>query len=195
MSIELDIELPLSTPFIFTPTHFQIFTPSLPMLHGPCIFPHIHSSSNQHHSIVRLWRHIINAWWPTMSLLCSTCSTHPRKNCKKSTKKFKVSKKYSKKPKNPSKNFYPLDWVPTKLMALFQFRNFNFGICGDKDAFIKEVSSSPPILFYSKTVSMMYPLPSESFHWLSTFQADDWPIRTDFHWCYPRLEKSKATIF
>jgi len=48
---------------------------------------------------------------------------------------------------------------------------------------------------YSKTVSMMYPLPSESFHWLSTFQADDWPIRTDFHWCYPRLEKSKATIF
>jgi len=59
-------------------------------------------------------------------------------------------------------------------MALFQFRNFNFGICSDKDAFIKEASSSLPILhFYSKTVSMMYPLPSESFHWLSTFQADD----------------------
>jgi len=97
----------------------------------------------------------------------------PPQKLQKIYKKFKVSKKYSKKPKNPSKNFYPLDWVPTKLMALFQFRNFNFGICGDKDAFIKEVSSSPPILFYSKTVSMMYPFPSESFHWLSTFQADD----------------------
>ena len=36
-------------------------------------------------------------------------------------------------------------------MALFQFRNFNFGICSDKDAFIKDASSSLPILhFYSK---------------------------------------------
>jgi len=94
----------------------------------------------------------------------------PPQKLQKIYKKFKVSKKYSKKPKNPSKNFF----FHFSKMALFQFRNFNFGICSDKDAFIKEVSSSLPILyFYSKTVSMMYPLPSESFHWLSTFQADD----------------------
>jgi len=100
-----------------------------------------------------------------MSLLCSTCSTHPRKNCKKSTKNSKFQKKYSKNQKILQKTFSPLDWVPTKLMALFQFRNFNFGICSEKDAFIKVASSSLPILiFYSKTVSMMYPLPSESFH-------------------------------
>ena len=97
--------------------------------------------------------------------------------------------------KKTKKSFKKLFFHFSK-MALFQFRNFNFGICSDKDAFIKEASSSLPILhFYSKTVSMMYPLPSESFHWLSTFQADDWPIRTDFQWFYPRLEKSKATIF
>jgi len=81
-----------------------------------------------------------------MSLLCSTCSTRPRKNCKKSTKNSKFQKNIQKNRKNPSKNFFPLDWVPTKLMALFQYRNFNFGICSDKDAFIKEVSSSLPIL-------------------------------------------------
>lgn len=75
--------------------------------------------------------------------------------------------------KKTKKSFKKLFFHFSK-MALFQFRNFNFGICSDKDAFIKEVSSSLPILyFYSKTVSMMYPLPSESFHWLSTFQADD----------------------
>jgi len=89
----------------------------------------------------------------------------PPQKLQKIYKKFKVSKKYSKNQKILQKTFSPLDWVPTKLMALFQFRNFNFGICSEKDAFIKVASSSLPILiFYSKTVSMMYPLPSESFH-------------------------------
>lgn len=70
----------------------------------------------------------------------------PPQKLQKIYKKFKVSKKYSKKPKNPSKNFF----FHFSKMALFQFRNFNFGICSDKDAFIKEVSSSLPILFLFK---------------------------------------------
>jgi hypothetical protein len=168
MSIELDIELPLSTPFIFTLTHFQIFTPSPPM-HFPA-YSFVVQSTSFNCAIVTSYNQCLVTHHVTFMF---NLFNPPPQKLQKIYKKFKVSKKHSKKPKNPSKNFYPLDWVPTKLMALFQFRNFNFGICGDKDACIKEVSSSPPILFYSKTVSMMYPLPSESFHWLSTFQADD----------------------
>ena len=107
MSIELDIELPLLTPFIFTPTHFQIFHP-FPTHAFSRIF--IRRPINIICPIVTSYymTHIINAWWPTMSLLCSTCSTRPRKNCKKSTKNSKFQKKYSKKPKNPSKNFFSI---------------------------------------------------------------------------------------
>ena len=107
MSIELDIELPLLTPFIFTPTHFQIFHP-FPTHAFSRIF--IRRPINIICPIVTSYymTHIINAWWPTMSLLCSTCSARPRKNCKKSTKNSKFQKKYSKKPKNPSKNFFSI---------------------------------------------------------------------------------------
>jgi len=116
----------------------------------------------------------------------------PPQKLQKIYKKFKVSKKYSKKPKNPSKNFFPLDWVPTKLMALFQYRNFNFGICSDKDAFIKEVSSSLPILSLFKNCFNDVSLAVREFslaidfsswwltnqNWLSLMLSSTWKIES-----------------
>jgi len=43
------------------------------------------------------------------------------------------------------------------------------------ELFVGHISRYTYHLFlYSKTVSMMYPLPSESFHWFLNFQGDDW---------------------
>ena len=49
----------------------------------------------------------------------------------KNLQKIQSFKKIFKKTKKSFKKLFPLDWVPTKLMALFQFRlrHFDFGIC------------------------------------------------------------------
>jgi len=105
-----------------------------------------------------------------MSLLCSTCSTRPRKNCKKSTKNSKFQKNIQKKPKNPSKNFFSI--FP-------EWHYFNFAISISVFVAIKihllkrHFRRYLYFIFIQKTVSMMYPLPSESFHWRLNFQNDD----------------------
>ena len=45
----------------------------------------------------------------------------PAKIAKNLQKIQSFKKIFKKKPKNPSKNFFSLDWVPTKLMALPKF--------------------------------------------------------------------------
>ena len=122
MSIELDIELPLLTPFIFTPTHFQNSFLSPPQRIFAYSFGNQSTSFNC--EIVTPYNQRLVTHHVTY--MFNLFNPRPRKNCKKSTKNFKVSKNHSKKPKNPSKNLFPLDWVPTKLMALFHFSPSQF---------------------------------------------------------------------
>ena len=131
MSIELDIELPLLSPFIFTPTHFQTFHPF--PTHAFFVYSFDVQSTSFNCEIVTSYNQCLVTHHVTFMF---NLFNPPLQKLQKIYKKFKVSKKYSKKPKNPSKNLFPLDWVPTKLMALFQFRlrHFDFGICSHWDA-------------------------------------------------------------
>lgn len=81
--------------------HLRIFIPSPPM-HFPAYSFVVQSTFKCPIVTSYYMTHIINAWWPTMPLLCSACSTRPRK---KIAKNSKFHKKIFKKPKNPSKNF------------------------------------------------------------------------------------------
>jgi len=101
-------------------------------------------------------------------------------------------------------------------MALFQFRNFNFGICSDKDAFIKDASSSLPILhFYSKNCFNDVSLAVREFslaidfsswwltnqNWLSMILSSTWKVESHHffyfhHFCEISNEKTyKAKVF
>lgn len=142
------------------------------------------------------------AWWPVTTFKCSTCSTlRPRRKnlLKKPTKNSKFQKNIQKNQKILQKTFIflPLDWVPTRLMALFKKSQFQLLVFVTIKMHFKFKRHLCRYLYFFLFENCFndVSLAREHFHWLSTFQADDWPIRTDFSYCYPRLEKSKATIF
>jgi len=118
----------------------------------------------------------------------------------KNLQKIQSFKKIFKKTK---KSFKKLFFHFSK-MALFQFRNFNFGICSDKDAFIKEASSSLPILyFYSKNCFNDVSLAVREFslaidfsswwltnqNWLSMILSSTWKIESHFFLILPFFAK------
>lgn len=123
-----------------------------------------------------------------------------KKSCKKKpTKNSKFQKNIQKNQKILQKTFIflPLDWVPTRLMALFKKSQFQLLVFVTIKMHFKFKRHLCRYLYFFLFENCFndVSLAREHFHWLSTFQADDWPIRTDFSYCYPRLEKSKATIF
>ena len=88
MSIELDIELPLLTPFIFTPTHFQNSFLSPPQRIFAYSFGNQSTSFNC--EIVTPYNQRLVTHHVTY--MFNLFNPRPRKNCKKSTKISKFQK-------------------------------------------------------------------------------------------------------